>query len=160
MAKRDIFALNNLPESLTTASENKLMSVKPLVWFYGVLVAMVASLLESFRAAVKPPIKSTTALVDAPAINTAAVVTFAAAAGVTHCITGFAYSYEGTTTTGNLKVRDGTDIVFNQDVPAGSGTIVFPVPIKGTAGNLLSVTAAAGGAASTGKVSVLNHFTL
>ncbi len=100
--------------------------------------------------------------VHAPAANNAAVVTYAAVAGVRHCISGIAWSYDGDPTGGNLKVEDvsGTT-VFSIDVTSkGPGVIIFPRAKKAAAVNTaLIVTLAAGGGSVSGKVSVLNHWT-
>jgi len=101
--------------------------------------------------------------VNAPAVNTAAVVTYVAIAGLRHVITGFTWSYVGGIPVGgNLLVEDvaGTT-VFTMDIPEeGAGVIVFPKPKRSAAVNTaMIVTLAAAGAAVTGKLSILNHFT-
>lgn len=101
--------------------------------------------------------------VHEPASNTAAVVTYAAAAGVRQVITGAAWSYSGGDPTGgNLKIEDvsGTT-VFSMDITSqGAGLIAFPQPKKSAAVNTaLIITLAAGGGGVTGKVSILNHWT-
>lgn len=101
--------------------------------------------------------------VHAPAANTAAVVTYAAAgAGISHVIAGVAWSYNAAPTGGNLKIEDvsGTTILTLDITAAGPGFIPFPVPLKGDANAALIVTLAAGGASATGKVSVLGHWTV
>lgn len=100
--------------------------------------------------------------VHAPASNTAAVVTYAAAgAGVAHVIGGVAWSYNATPTAGNLKIEDGAgNIVFTVDVTtSGAGGYTFPRPKKGTANTAFIITLAAGGSGVSGKVSVLSHWT-
>ncbi len=101
--------------------------------------------------------------VHAPAVNTAAVLNYAAGGpGVSHVLTGVAYSYlGGAPAGGNLKIEDGAGtIVFSQDIKLeGPGVVAFPLPKKGTAATALIVTLAAGGAAVTGKLSALNHYT-
>lgn len=109
------------------------------------------------------PVAAAAADVHAPAANTAAVVTYAAAAALKHVITGIAWSYVGGIPTGgNLKVEDvaGTT-VFTLDIDeSGAGVIVFPKPKKAAAVNTaMIITLAAGGAGVTGKVAILNHFT-
>jgi hypothetical protein len=98
--------------------------------------------------------------VATPAVNTAAVVTYAAVAGQSHAITGIAYSYNAAPTGGNLKIEDGTGTtVFSMDlVAAGPGVVLFNPAKIGTAGRALIITLAAAGAAVTGKASVLNHW--
>jgi len=106
------------------------------------------------------PIGVSTADVHAPAANTAAVVTYAAATDRGHVVTGVAWSYSAAPTGGNLKVEDGSgNTVFSMDVTAaGAGVIVFPRPKRGTTDTAMIVTLAAGGASVSGKVSVLNHW--
>lgn len=101
----------------------------------------------------------TTADVHAPAANTAAVVTYAANATKRHILQSIAYSYVGGTPVGgNIKVQDGTDVVFTQDIATGgSGVIEFPVPKHGSMNKAMVITLAAGGSGVTGKVSVLLH---
>ncbi len=99
--------------------------------------------------------------VNAPAANTAAVVTYAADTNQRHVITGIAWSYSAAPTGGNIKVEDGGgNVVFQLDIPtAGWDSIVFPIPKRGVNINTaMIVTLAAGGAAVVGKVSVLGHY--
>lgn len=110
--------------------------------------------LEQSRAA-------STSDVHAPASNTAAVVTYAAAgSGVSNVIGGIAWSYNATPTAGNLKVEDGSgNTVFTVDITAaGPGFFIFPRPKKGTANTALIITLAAGGSGVSGKVSVSSHW--
>lgn len=100
--------------------------------------------------------------VHAPAVNTAAVVTYAASAGQAHVIGGIAWSYNAAPTGGNLKVEDvsGTTVFSIDITSAGPGFIPFARPKRSAAQNTaLIVTLAAAGAAVTGKVSVLSHWT-
>ncbi len=99
--------------------------------------------------------------VNAPTANTAAVITYAAAgAGVSHVISGLAWSYNATPTSGNLKVEDGSGTtVFSVDITsAGPGFIPFQAPLKGTANTAMIVTLTAGGSGVTGKISVLGKW--
>lgn len=99
--------------------------------------------------------------VAAPAVNTAAVVTYAAAgANVANVITGVAWSYNGAPTGGNIQVADGANVIFNEDVTAaGPGVFVFPRPKKGSSNTAMTVTLAAAGGSVAGKISALNHWT-
>lgn len=100
--------------------------------------------------------------VAAPAVNTAAVVNYGAVAGQRHVITGIAWSYAGGVPAGgNLRVEDGAgNVVFNMDIAVQDSRVVtFPKPKKGSVNTAMIVTLAAGGAAVTGKISVLNHYT-
>lgn len=95
--------------------------------------------------------------VHAPAANTAAVITYTAAAGIEHVIDGIAWSYSGAPTGGNLKVQDGATTVFSMDITAG-GHGYIPVRKRGTANTNLVITLAAGGEGVSGKVNVLAHW--
>lgn len=108
------------------------------------------------------PIPASSADVQAPAANTAAVVTYAAAGSrMHHVLSGIAWSYSGTPTGGNLKIEDGSGTtIFSMDITAaGAGYVPFTPPKRGSANTALIVTLAAGGAGITGKVSVLGHWT-
>lgn len=107
------------------------------------------------------PVPGTVADVDAPAVNVAAVVTYAAVAGQQHHITGVAWSYYGGIPTGgNLQITDAGGTVFDIDInEEGPGFVTFPCPKLAGVGNAMVVTLTAAGAAVTGKVSVLNHWT-
>jgi hypothetical protein len=99
--------------------------------------------------------------VHAPAVNTAAVVTYAGDATKKHAITGIAWSYAGGTPVGgNLQITDGGAVVFTVDIDkSGPGSYEFPRPKIGMASNsAMVVTLAAGGAGVTGKLSIENHW--
>ena len=109
------------------------------------------------------PVAAAAADVHAPAVNTAAVVTYIAVAAVKHHITGVAWSYDGgIPINGNLLIEDvaATD-VFTMDITEeGPGFVVFPKPKQSAAVNTaMIITLAAGGAGVTGKLSILNHWT-
>ncbi len=94
-------------------------------------------------------------LTDAPAANTAAVVTLAAAGeGISNAIRGIAWSYDAEPTGGNLKVEDGATAVFSMDI-ATPGAGFVPVCGKGSTNTALTVTLAAGGEGISGKLNVL-----
>ena len=125
------------------------------------VIALLKGLFSNTATLVKSR-SAAAADINAPAANTAAVVTYAAAgAGVSHCISGVAWSYGGTPVGGNLKIEDGSGtIVFTADITgSGPGFIPFPSPKKGAATTAMIVTLATGGAAVSGKVSVLSHWT-
>lgn len=109
------------------------------------------------------PVEAAAADVHEPAANTAAVVTYAASAGVKHVITGVDWSYHGgIPTDGNLLIEDvsGTTVYSTDIHEEGPGDVIFPKPKKAAAVNTaMIITLAAGGAGVTGKVSVLNHWT-
>jgi len=101
--------------------------------------------------------------VHVPSSNTAAVLTFSAAGGgISHALSGVAWSYSGGDPTGgNLKIEDGSgNVVFSVDITSqGPGFFPFPRPKKGTANTAMIITLAAGGSGVTGKVNALNHWT-
>lgn len=97
----------------------------------------------------------------APAVNTAAVVTYAAVAGQRHYITGVAWSYYGGIPTGgNLQITDAGAVVFDIDInEEGPGFFVFPSPkVSALVNTAMVITLTAGGAAIAGKISILNHW--
>lgn len=106
------------------------------------------------------PIDAAAADVHAPAVNTAAVVTYGAVAGERHYITGVAWSYiGGIPVDGNLLITDAGATVFEIDVnDEGPGAFYFNPPKRSAAVNtIMVITLAAGGAAITGKVSIPGH---
>lgn len=113
------------------------------------------------NAARAPSVACATADVNAPAANTAAVVTYAASEGAKHVISGLAWSYDADPTGGNIKVADDGNTVFTIDIATkGAGFFTFPHPkVQATANKNLVITLAAGGDGITGKVSILNHWT-
>ena len=99
--------------------------------------------------------------IHAPAVNTAAVVTYGAVATQRHYITGVAWSYYGGIPTGgNLTITDAGAAVFNVDInEEGPGFFTFPVTLRsGAVNQALVTTLTAGGAAVTGKLSMLGHW--
>lgn len=108
----------------------------------------------------KLPKLASTADTDAPAANTAAVITYAASTGFKHAIGNVHLSYDGAPTGGNLKIEDGSGTtVFSVDVTAaGPDSINFDPPLMGSEGTALIITLAAGGAGVTGKVNA-QHWT-
>ncbi len=98
--------------------------------------------------------------VHAPAANTAAVVLYAADTNTTHLIGGIAWSYGVSAPTGgNIKIEDGANTILSLDITAsGPNSIQFIRAVRGTKGNLLRVTLAAGGGTSVAKVTVLGHW--
>lgn len=104
-----------------------------------------------------------------PAVNTAAVVTHAAAAGIAHVLHWILWSYDSAPTGGKLTVTINGAVVLEIDIAgvAGSplfGFISFPAHadengmgqggIYGDVNQALVVTLAAAGAACKGKVAV------
>ena len=99
--------------------------------------------------------------VAAPASNTAAVVTYAAAEGLSHVVSGILWSYSTSPTGGNLKIEDGAgNTVLSFDITsAGPGFLPFEPFKKGTANTAMIITLAAAGSGCAGKVSVIDHWT-
>ena len=92
---------------------------------------------------------------NAPAVNTAAQIVFAAVAGQRHRLTLLDASYSAAPAGGNLNVVDGAATIFSQDTSlAGPMPATNPPPggLGGTAGNALTVNLTAGGAAVSGKL--------
>ena len=96
--------------------------------------------------------------VHEPAINTAAVVTYAAGGGtVRHFISGVAWSYDGVPTAGVLTITDGGATVFTTDITAGGpGFQDFAPVLRFGADSAVVVTL--GAAVVTGIVSVKGHW--
>lgn len=92
-----------------------------------------------------------------PAGNTAAVQTIVPSSGKKSvAISGVMWSYSGNPTGGNLQISDGNTVVKNIDIPSGGQNwIPFPVPLRATQGNTLTLTLAAGGNGVSGKVDAL-----
>lgn len=99
-------------------------------------------------------VKSTPANI-ASATNAIATVTFSAVLTGTWRINYLFYcvwSYSAAPTGGRLYVNDGGDTIFDVDVTAaGPGAMQLP-PLRGTAGNAMTVNLAAGGATIVGKL--------
>jgi len=90
--------------------------------------------------------------------NTSVAVAYTAIPNSCHTITGVVWSYSADPTGGNLLVQDGSNTVFCVDVIHGGGEgLQFIPPIKGTVGNAMTITLAAGGSGIVGRVSVLGH---
>lgn len=107
------------------------------------------------------PIKAVVGNLNAPAVDTNAVVTLTAIADKGHVLQQVTYSYHGAApTAGSLIVEDGLGTtVFDVDITnAGEASLEFNPPIKGSKNTALVITLAAGGATVTGKVNV-GHYT-
>lgn len=104
------------------------------------------------KLVVRRPVDADPGNVAAPAANTAATVTFAAAAGKRHIVEFIGWSYSAAPTGGRLTVKDGaTDVVLDLDVTAAGPGSISPL-IRGALGNAVEVTLAAGGAGISGKL--------
>jgi len=97
-----------------------------------------------------------------PSSNTAAVITYAAAADLRHVISGIAWSYSSAPTGGNLKIEDGSgNVIFSVDITAaGFGQISFQPPKTGSVNTAMIITLTAGGSDISGKISVLGHWNM
>lgn len=85
----------------------------------------------------------------------AAAITYAAAPGLAHVVDAIVWSYSAAPTGGSLTIADGATPILQADITAaGPGSLTFPVPLMGTAGNALTVTLAAPGGAVVGKLNV------
>jgi hypothetical protein len=92
--------------------------------------------------------------VNAPAANTAAVITLAATADKKHYVPRVAWSYDAVPTGGRLTITDDGTTVFDMSITA-DGPGVIDLGIESAAVNkAMVITLAAGGAAVTGKVNV------
>lgn len=91
--------------------------------------------------------------------NAAAVVTVAAVAAKCHAVSGVAWSYSGSPTSGSLTIENGSGTtVFSLDITAaGPGSVLFGKPMRGAANTALIVTLAAGGSGVVGKVNLLGY---
>lgn len=110
------------------------------------------------------PVIASTGNVSTPAAATAAVVTYAAIAGLRHVITGVGWSYSGGIpgVGANLNIQDGAgNVVFSWDITeSGPGFVLFPPALKQSAVNTsLIITLTSGGAGVTGKLCILGHWT-
>jgi hypothetical protein len=108
------------------------------------------------------PITVAAADIHAPGSNTAAVVTYAAAAaGISHVITGIDVAYDVAPAAAKLlTITDGGTVIYSTFLTvAGVAHLPFPHPKKGAAASAMVITLAAGGSGVTGVVSVLNHWT-
>lgn len=101
----------------------------------------------------------TSADVHEPSANTDAVVGYTGADGLSHGITGVAWSYNAAPTNGNLKIEDDDNTILSIDITAAGPGVIYFDPAKTISEEQdLTVTLSAGGASVTGKVSVLGHF--
>ena len=96
--------------------------------------------------------------VNAPASNTAAVITYSANAISAHYIEGLYWSYSGAPAAGNLKIEDGSGTtVFSLDITA-AGPGFLPLEKLGTPNTAMIITLAAGGVGISGKVCIGQHW--
>lgn len=92
---------------------------------------------------------------DAPAANTAAVVTLAATPGYAHVISQIIWSYSDTPTGGKLTITVGsTDLPDIHIISGGPGFFTFWPPVKGHQNEAIVVTLAAAGAAVSGTLNI------
>lgn len=92
--------------------------------------------------------------VNAPAANTAAVITLAATVDKKHYLPRVVWSYDAVPTGGRLTITDDGNTVFDISITA-DGPGVIDLGIESAAVNkALVITLAAGGAGVTGKVNI------
>ena len=93
------------------------------------------------------PVPHSTSDVHEPAAATAAVLTYAAVAGVAHVLSGIAWSYDNDPTGGSLKVENGAGTtVFSVSITKGGpGFIPFNPPLRSSINTALVITLASGG---------------
>ena len=92
--------------------------------------------------------------VNAPAANTAAVITLAATASKKHYIPRVVWSYDAAPTGGRLTITDDGTTVFDLSITA-AGPGVIDVGIESAAVNkAMVITLAAGGGVVVGKVNI------
>lgn len=104
---------------------------------------------------------------NVPAAHTAAVITLAAATDQAHVVSGVIYSYAGAANLpsevapGRLTIADGSDTIFDIDIPSsGVFSIQFSPPKQGRAGRAMTITLADGGASVQGKLNLTGHWTV
>lgn len=99
------------------------------------------------------PVLADADAVNTPAANTAAVVTWGAAAGKRHRAVFVCWSYSGDPTGGNFTIEDGAgNVVWSMDITKG-GPGAMPLPdLTGSISTAMIGTLAAGGAGITGKL--------
>lgn len=97
----------------------------------------------------------------APAADTAAIITLAAASGTRHVVDKVFGSYSATPTGGSLTIAStvlGTAVsVVVAITAAGPFDFDFPVPIQGDDNTAITITLAAPGGTVVGKVNALTR---
>ncbi len=92
---------------------------------------------------------------NVPAVNTAAVITYAAVPGQRHRLTMLAFSYAPAPAGGRITVTDGGTTILDLDVTGATDREISLPPggLRGTVNTAMTATLAAGGAAVQGKLS-------
>ena len=97
----------------------------------------------------------------APAVNTAAIITLAAASGVRHVVDKVFGGYDATPAGGSLTIavtQNGSAVSMVMPITAGGGLFIpFDPPLQGDDNTAITITLAAGGATVTGKVNALTR---
>ncbi len=103
--------------------------------------------------------------VNVPAAHAAAVITLDAIPNEAHVVSGVVFSYAAAANLpseaapGRLTIADGSDTIFDLDVPhSGVYTVPFVPPKSGHAGRTMTITLADGGAAVQGKLNLIGHW--
>jgi len=99
--------------------------------------------------------------VDAPAVNTAAVVTYVADADTIHVLTQMTFSYSAAPDAGSyVQVAVAGDVVFRAYITQGGpGPIEFVPPICTERNQAMVLTLSAGGGGISGQISG-RHYTV
>lgn len=96
--------------------------------------------------------------VSNPAANVAAIVTYAAMVGRTHCIQGIYFAYDDTPAASLLQVVAGGRVLFSCYI-TWHGMGFLPLTKKGLPGEAMVITLPAGGVGISGSLSIGNHWT-
>lgn len=95
---------------------------------------------------------------DPNAAGQATSVVYSSVPGRSHVISSVHWSYSVTPTTGNIKVLDGSSVIFDTDITsAGAGFHSFEPPKQGSPGQSMTVILASGAGSSIGTLSVGGH---
>lgn len=129
-------------------------------WFWNDLIANLATKFQNrLYYCVDPAYLGTTADVVTSGSNADATITYSADPYGYHTISGIAYSYSGTVTTGRITVENGSGtIVFDETIPAaGSGFFDFKDGLAGSPNTAMIIKIFAGGSGVVGKLNVIEH---
>ena len=92
---------------------------------------------------------------NAPAANTAAVVTIAAVANQRHYLGYVVYNYSAAPSAGIILIEDGAGTtVYSEPNATGPVRIFFPQPLRGSVNTAMVITVPAGGAGISGILNI------
>lgn len=81
-------------------------------------------------------------------------IVYSGIVGHRHVLAGVSWSYDATPTTGNIKIKDGTSVIYDLDITAaGPGFQYFDPPKQGSVGSSMTITLASGAGSATGQLS-------